>query len=54
MAAAEVVRTPHLAAGAADFEPERGPLTPAQLNALAISDSFVTYLRQFPNMVRDA
>ena len=36
------------------FEPERGPLSPAQLNALAISDTFVAYLRQFPNMVRDA
>jgi 2,4-dienoyl-CoA reductase-like NADH-dependent reductase (Old Yellow Enzyme family) len=36
------------------FEPERGPLTPEQLEALAISRSFVTYLRQFPNMVRDA
>lgn len=35
------------------FEPVRGPLSPAQLNALAISDSFITYLRQFPNMVSD-
>jgi len=37
-----------------DFAPERGPLSPAELGALAISDTFVAYLRQFPNMVRDA
>ena len=30
------------------------PLTPTQLRGLAISDTFVAYLRQFPNMVRDA
>ena len=41
-------------AAARPFEPERGPLTPEQLAALTISRSFVTYLRQFPNMVRDA
>ncbi|MDC0669317.1 NADH:flavin oxidoreductase [Nannocystis radixulma] len=36
------------------FVPERGPLTPAQLHDLAISDPFVTYLRRFKNLVRDA
>lgn len=36
------------------FVPERGPLTPAELRALAISDTFVTYLRRFKGMVRDA
>lgn len=38
---------------AGDFTPERGPLSPAELQALAISPSFARYLRRFPNMVRD-
>lgn len=36
------------------YIPERGPLTPAELRARAISDGFVTYLRRFQGMVRDA
>ncbi|MDC0721258.1 NADH:flavin oxidoreductase [Nannocystis bainbridge] len=36
------------------YEPERGPLTPAQLHDLAISDTFVDYLRRFRTIVRDA
>ncbi|MBK9754101.1 MAG: NADH:flavin oxidoreductase [Nannocystis sp.] len=37
---------------AGPFEPERGPLTPTQLRGLAISDTFVEYLRNF-RLVRD-
>ncbi|MCY1071565.1 NADH:flavin oxidoreductase [Nannocystis sp. RBIL2] len=36
------------------YQPERGPLTPAQLHDLAISDVFVDYLRRFKTIVRDA
>ncbi|PCC69372.1 2,4-dienoyl-CoA reductase [Nannocystis exedens] len=36
------------------YQPERGPLTPAQLHDLAISDRFVDYLRRFKTIVRDA
>lgn len=35
------------------YAPERGPLTPAELQALAISARFVEYLRRFRGMVRD-
>ena len=35
------------------FEPVRGPLTPAELRARAISDTFVDYLRRFRDMVAD-
>jgi len=37
-----------------EFVPERGPLTPAQLHDLAISDPFINYLRRFKSIVRDA
>ena len=37
---------------AGPFAPERGPLTPAQLRELAISDTYVEYLRNF-RLVRD-
>ncbi|WAS95580.1 NADH:flavin oxidoreductase [Nannocystis punicea] len=36
------------------YQPERGPLTPAQLHDLAISPTFVDYLRRFKTIVRDA
>lgn len=36
------------------YTPERGPLTVDELHARAISDRFVSYLRRFPNLVRDA
>lgn len=42
---------PRLALAGA-FEPERGPLTPTQLRALAIGDGLVEYLRNF-RLVRD-
>ena len=42
---------PRLAA-AADFTPERGPLTRAELHARAIADRFVTYLERF-KLVRE-
>ncbi|MEZ4380470.1 MAG: NADH:flavin oxidoreductase [Nannocystaceae bacterium] len=35
------------------FAPVRGPLTPAELRAQAISDSFVDYLRRFRDVVAD-
>jgi len=39
-------------AAADDYDPERGPLTRAELHALAIGDSFIAYLERF-KLVRD-
>ena len=40
-------------AQAPTFEPVRGPLSPEELEALAISKTLVSYLRRFKTLVRD-
>lgn len=42
---------PKLAAPAPGWQPRRPPLTPAELEELAVSPTFVTYLRHFKNIV---
>ena len=39
-------------ARAPGYQPERGPLTPAELRDRAISDRFIAYLRRFKGMVQ--
>ena len=35
------------------WQPRRGPLTPAEYADIAVSPTFASYLRRFPNMVTE-